>query len=262
MSKTLKELNLEDDFLFAKVMSDKEICKEFLEKLLEIEIEKIEMPENQKTIDLLLESKGIRLDIYVKDENNTVYNIEMQRGKNRNLPKRLRYYQGNIDLDLISKGEDYRKLSKSYIIFTCTFDLFKAGRYKYTFETVSIGDNNIKLKDDTNKIILNTKGIMKDLSDELIGFLEYVEHSDDKTAEKTKGTLVKNIHKRVIEVKSNPSVEVEFITLLERDREKLEEGRMEEKINLAREMLKDNESIEKIMKYTKLSKEEILKIEI
>ena len=93
-------------------MSDKEICKEFLEKLLEIEIEKIEMPENQKTIDLLLESKGIRLDIYVKDENNTVYNVEMQRGKNRNLPKRLRYYQGNIDLDLISKGEDYIKLAK------------------------------------------------------------------------------------------------------------------------------------------------------
>lgn len=186
----------------------------------------------------------------------------MQRGKNRNLPKRLRYYQGNIDLDLISKGEDYRKLSKSYTIFICTFDLFKAGRYKYTFETVSIEDNNIKLKDDTNKIILNTKWIMKDLSDELNGFLEYLEHSDNKTAEKTKGTLVKNIHKRVIEVKSNPSVEVEFITLLERDREKLEEGRMEEKINLAREMLKDNESIEKIMKYTKLSKEEILKIEI
>ena len=41
MVKTLKELNLEDDFLFAKVMSDKDICKEFLEKLLQIE-----MPEN------------------------------------------------------------------------------------------------------------------------------------------------------------------------------------------------------------------------
>ena len=107
---------------------------------------------------------------------------------------------------------------------------------------------------------------MKDLSDELIGFLEYVEHSDDKTAEKAKGTLVKNIHRRVIEVKSNPNVEVEFMTLLERDREKLEEGRAEgkkeERINLAKEMLKDKEPIEKIMKYTKLSKEEILKIEI
>ena len=111
---------------------------------------------------------------------------------------------------------------------------------------------------------------MKDLSDELIGFLEYVEHSDDKIAEKDKGTLVKNIHRRVIEVKSNPNVEVEFMTLLERDREKLEEGRAEgreegkkeERINLAKEMLKDKEPIEKIMKYTKLSKEEILKIEI
>ena len=29
MVKSLKELNLEDDFLFAKVMIDKDICKEF-----------------------------------------------------------------------------------------------------------------------------------------------------------------------------------------------------------------------------------------
>ena len=36
MNKALKELNLEDDFLFAKVMSDKEICKELLENILEI----------------------------------------------------------------------------------------------------------------------------------------------------------------------------------------------------------------------------------
>ena len=41
MIKSLQELSLEDDFLFAKVMSDKSICKEFLEKLLEIDIERI-----------------------------------------------------------------------------------------------------------------------------------------------------------------------------------------------------------------------------
>ena len=101
MNKILKELNLEDDFLFAKVMSDKEICKELLENILEIEIEKVEMVQEQKTIDLLLESKGIRLDVYVRDKNKTIYNVEMQRGKHKNLPKRLRYYQGSIDLDLI-----------------------------------------------------------------------------------------------------------------------------------------------------------------
>lgn len=227
MNKTLKELNLEDDFLFAKVMSDKEICKELLEEILEIEIEKIEIIEEQKAIDLLIESKGIRLDVYVKDENNTIYNVEMQRGRHKNLPKRLRYYQGTIDLDLISKGEDYKKLTKSYIIFICTFDLFNKGFHKYTFQNVCLEDNSIILNDEAQKIILNTKGITKDLSEELLEFLEYVENSTDDTAKSAKGNLVKIIHKRVREVKNDISMEVEFMTLLERDREKIEEGREE-----------------------------------
>ncbi|WP_459482475.1 Rpn family recombination-promoting nuclease/putative transposase [Clostridium saccharoperbutylacetonicum] len=227
MNKTLKELNLEDDFLFAKVMSDKEICKELLEKILEVEIEKVEMIQEQKTIDLLLESKGIRLDVYVKDENNTIYNVEMQRGKHKNLPKRLRYYQGSIDLDLISKGEDYRKLAKSYIIFICTFDLFNEGRHKYTFQNVCLEDNSIILNDEAQKIILNTKGILKDLSEELLEFLNYVEDSTDDKIKSVKGNLVKSIHKRVQEVKNDVSMEVEYMTLLERDREKIEEGKVE-----------------------------------
>ncbi|NSB24758.1 Rpn family recombination-promoting nuclease/putative transposase [Clostridium saccharoperbutylacetonicum] len=226
-NKTLKELNLEDDFLFAKVMSDKEICKELLEKILEIEIEKVEMVEEQKTIDLLLESKGIRLDVYVKDEKNTIYNVEMQRGKYKNLPKRLRYYQGSIDLDLISKGEDYRKLAKSYIIFICTFDLFNKGRHKYTFQNVCLEDNSIILNDEAQKIILNTKGILNDLNEELLEFLNYVEDSTDDKVKSIKGNLVKSIHKRVQEVKNDVSMEVEYMTLLERDREKIEEGKVE-----------------------------------
>ncbi|MDG5853143.1 Rpn family recombination-promoting nuclease/putative transposase [Clostridium beijerinckii] len=262
MNKTLKELNLEDDFLFAKVMSDKEICKELLENILEIEIEKVEMVEEQKTIDLLLESKGIRLDVYVKDENNTIYNVEMQRGKHKNLPKRLRYYQGNIDLDLISKGEDYRKLSKSYIIFICTFDLFNKGRHKYTFQNMCLEDNSIMLNDEAQKIILNSKGIMNDLSDELLEFLAYVEDSTDDKVKHAKGNLVKNIHRRVKEVKSDISVEVEFMTLLERDREKIEEGR-EEGILLTKKVLKLSNSgctISQIAKECNISEEEVRRI--
>ena len=75
--------------------------------------------------------------------------------------------------------------------------------------------------------MLNTKSVMKDLSDELIDFLNYVEHSDDKTANDSNGTLVKNIHKRVLEVKNDVRMEVEYMTLTERDRENREEGRLE-----------------------------------
>ena len=237
MNKILQELNLEDDFLFAKVMSDKGICKEFLEKLLDVEIEKIEMPENQKTIDLLLECKGIRLDIYVKDESNTVYNIEMQRTDNKNLGKRMRYYQGNIDIDCIQKGQDYKDLAKSYVIFICTFDYFKEGRHKYTSENICLEDNNIKLRDDTRKIVLNTKGYIKDLNSELLEFLSYVENSSDEVADNAEGTLVKNIHKRVNAVKRDKNTEVEFMTLLERDREKIEEGEKKKALDIAKNLL-------------------------
>lgn len=222
--KTIKELNLEDDFLFAKVMSDTEICKEVLEKILNVKIEKIIVLEEQKVIDLLIESKGIRLDVYVQDENNTVYNVEMQRGKNKNLPKRFRYYQGNIDLDLISKGEDYKKLKNSFVIFICTFDLFGQGRHVYTFENRCIEDSNLILDDGTKKIILNTKGILDDVDSEMHDFLRYIENTTDMAAETSSGNLVKHIHEKVKEVKNNKIVEVEYMTLLERDREKIEQG--------------------------------------
>lgn len=151
-------------------------------------------------------------------------------------------------MDLISRGEGYRKFAKNFIIFICTFDLFGAGRHKYTFESVCVEDNSIKLNDDSNKIILNTKGFMNDLNDELIDFLNYVEHSDKEASENSTGDFVKKVHKNVMEVKNDASMEVEFMTLLERDREKIEEGReegkLEERLEIAKEMLKDNEPIE------------------
>ena len=53
---------------------------------------------------------------------------------------------------------------------------------------------------------------------------------------------------RVQDVKNDISMEVEFMTLLERDREKIEEGKEEKAIEIAKEMLKYNEPIEKIIK--------------
>ena len=40
-----------------------------------------------------------------------------------------------------------------------------------------------------------------DLDKELLEFLKYMEDSSEKTTESTKGTLVKHIHEKVIEVK-------------------------------------------------------------
>lgn len=229
MTKTIRQLNLEDDFLFAKVMSDKEICRKVLETILDVSIREVSIPATQKTINMLYDGKGIRLDVYLNDDEGTVYNVEMERGKRRKalLPKRSRYYQGNIDLDIISAGEDYRKLKKSFVIFICTFDPFGEDRHLYTFENRCRENPSLTLGDEMTRIFLNTKGDMQNVEPQMREFLSYVENSTDAFAAQAKSSLIKEIHKKVTAVKENKEMEVEYMTLLQRDRENLELGREE-----------------------------------
>ena len=103
--KQWEELTIQDNFLFQKVMQNQRICKYLIEKILGIRIEKITFPEGEKSIDNRYDSKSIRLDVYVHDENGHVYDIEMQctNGSEGELPKRTRYYQGMIDMDELKK---------------------------------------------------------------------------------------------------------------------------------------------------------------
>ena len=122
--KAFEDLTIADDFMFGAVMSEEKNLKPLLEYILNIKIDHISYPERQKVIDVNYESKGIRLDVYCEDDKNTVYSVEMQVADKGNLPKRIRYYHDMIDLNIFDKGEDYRKLQKSFVIFICCFDTF------------------------------------------------------------------------------------------------------------------------------------------
>jgi predicted transposase/invertase (TIGR01784 family) len=148
----------------------------------------------------------------------------MQKGKRKNLPKRSRYYQGSIDLDMISKGEDYNELKKSFVIFICTFDPFDKGRHIYTFENRCKEDPSLNLGDETTKLFLNTRGTLNDVSEEMLEFLTYIENSSDAVASHSKSPLIKELNKKVQHLKQDQSMEVEYMTLLEREREKFQEG--------------------------------------
>ena len=186
MGKAFEKLQIKDDFMFSVIMRNPRFCKPFLERILNIKISRIEYPKSQETIDISADAKSVRLDIYVEDGKETVYNIEMQTTENRNLPKRTRYYQGMIDLNILEKGENYRDLKRSFVIFVCTFDLFGEGRHIYTFENRCIQNPELSLLDGTTKIILNTKGIMDDVTPEmkrLLDFIDGKEPEDDFTRE-------------------------------------------------------------------------------
>ena len=173
--KPYEELELKDDFMFGLIMHDPKYVKPFLEMILKIKIRKVVYPQSQKSIDLSANAKAIRLDVYVEDDQNTVFNLEMQTSDNRNLPKRMRYYQGVIDLNILQKGQDYTKLKKSYVIFICTFDPFGEGRHIYTFCNTCQENTALTLDDDAVKIILSTKGTMNDVSPEMKRILDYID---------------------------------------------------------------------------------------
>lgn len=78
-------------------------------------------------------------------------------------------------MDMIEKGESYSKLKKNVIIFICRYDCFGKGRYMYTFENRCIQEPDIRYGDETQKIILNTKGTQNDVSLALRKFLKYIE---------------------------------------------------------------------------------------
>ena len=132
--KPLEELTLMDDYMFGAVMRDKVNLKPLLEYILNVKIIDIDFVEPQKTEKEGYSSHGICLDLFVQDEQGRIFNVEIQTSDKRNLPKRMRYYQSVIDIEVLAPGVDYLKLRKSFVIFICNYDPFGRNRYIYTFE--------------------------------------------------------------------------------------------------------------------------------
>ena len=93
--KRLQELTIKDNFMFGAVMTEVDNCKPFLEMVLNVPIERVEVSK-ERSIIYHPEYRGVRLDVYAKDEKNTRYNVEMQVGREPALPRRARYYHSQI----------------------------------------------------------------------------------------------------------------------------------------------------------------------
>lgn len=178
------KITLTNDIMFSSVFHDPEYCRELLQRILDIEITELEISEDQKSIRVKPWHKGIRLDIYVKDINGNVYDIEMQVFNAGDLPLRSRYYHSEMDSYQILRGQDYIELKASIVIFLCSFDLFGQNRSIYTFQSLCREDPDISLKDNRQTIFVNIEGDRTGLSPELISFLDYLkttEPTDDFT---------------------------------------------------------------------------------
>lgn len=237
--KKWKELTLSDNFIFQKFMLTPENCKKVLSEILGVEVVNVEYPKYEKFIDIRKDSKAIRLDVYVKGDE-AIYNVEMQCSSSEHIPKRSRFYQDLMDLDIMEPGMYYSELNTSYVIFICTFDYYGKEQYKYTFTNKCNEVENLELGDETTKIVVNTKGKIGAVSEDFKDFINAVNGQFDNS--EYSATIKSEVEK----IKSNDRWRAEYMNLYLRDQEMKragreegrKEGRKEEKRLAIKNMLK------------------------
>ena len=87
--KSYDELDFTDDFLFCHIMMENEgLCIELAEMITGRRIRGIINNNDQKSVSMTHDGKGVRFDVYFEDEDNVIYDIEMQAAPKGTLIKR------------------------------------------------------------------------------------------------------------------------------------------------------------------------------
>ena len=183
----LDKMNLLDRFLFNETVEDPEVYNAIVEILLEGHVSMIHWTETEKELRVSPQLRSIRLDVISADEEGTLYQMEMQEKNTKNLPKRSRYYQAQIDVSLLEPGcIDFNDLNDLTTILIAPFDIFGYGLYRYTFEEYCQEVSELKLNDGARRIFINTKGNNpEDFSEEFLDLMEYINKTTDVVAEKS-----------------------------------------------------------------------------
>ena len=269
--KQFKNLTIQDDFMFAKVMTaNLELTKKAIEVITGRKVEDIQFHKAQYTTNPYIEAKGTRFDVLLEGDD-VRYDIEMQVRKQNDLTQRNTYYTSMLVVDSLRKGMSYKELPHIFVIFICIFDPFDVGKERY-IASERLSSEGKDITDEVNynggydKIYLNAgpvKPTHTEGNKDLTNFLEYIRNnviSDELTEEMN--NLVEN-------TRINAEVELEYMTLEEKLNEFKAEGKIEgiaegekkTRIETARNLLLMTDfPIDKITKITLLPLEEIEKL--
>lgn len=190
----LEKLNLIDNFLFQQMLSQEdgeEFARILLSTILGRHIRNVKIVPQKNILGIDTDKHGIRLDAYIEEKNDelngevvdvkivpNIYDIEANKTyEKESLPKRIRYYHGLIDTQLLSTGVNYSKLPNMVIIVILPYDPFDKNRMVYTIQNQCVEDPSIPYDDGTRKIYLYTKGTEGNPSQALKDMLKYIEKS-------------------------------------------------------------------------------------
>ena len=222
--KDWKDLTIIDDYMFKLVMMYPHICRHLIEAVLGIKIRELKYLDNEKSVKNHYDSKGIRLDVYVEDEANSRFILEMQVRDygDEELGKRMRFYQSSLDFDFLAMGHKYKELGGSAIMFFCPFEVFGGRRRVYTFENTCREDKGIILEDKMLKVVLSSAGQpTDDINPDVAAFLDYM------TGKLSGNKFILEIDDTIRSVKLDGVKEADYMTFRMMIDEEREEAREE-----------------------------------
>ena len=231
--KPWKELTFTDDYMFKKAMEAADICTESLNAFLSWDIKRITYFEEEKPLQAFYDSKGVRLDVYIHDEVERIYDVEMQVRKIHektgvnpmiSLAKRSRFYLGQLDVEFLAKGSLYSDLRPTIILFFCPFPLFDKKRAIYAFRHTCTADSSLILPDESEFIFISSKGNRTGLSETACALLDYMDGIVSNHP------LVQKIEERIHTVKQNEQEERDYMTFEMRIREERADAKAEGKV--------------------------------
>ena len=259
--------------IFGEVGSEN-ITKDFLEKILKRKIEKISLDKNPILRRELKDDKLGVLDIVTELDGKEKCNIEMQLIDKNNIIERMLYYWSKMYTRQIKAGDDYNKLEKTIVILIADFNIKGLEEVEYHSTWKIIETNSVKKLILTDKFELDIIELLKikgreNEKDQLLDWLIFLENPE---SERVARKMEENENlKEAVEKLDRISEDEKMQRIIEL-REKairdehaiydkgIDDGAEKEKLQIAQNMLKENISIDIIIKVTGLTKEEIEKI--
>ena len=250
-----------NDIVFSIVMEEyKNLAKQLVAKIVNKDLSELKdlTVEQQKTRQVMLQSKGIRFDIYMAGEHRVI-DTEMQTSKQQDLVSRSRYYVSVNDCKCLGKGMNYSKLPETIIIFICTFDPFGMKYAKYiTHEGLYTDDqykNEVSKKagydNKVTKIFLNASKDVKywNASEDLKNVLQYI------STQKPTDAFTSQLQEAVVDVCNKKEEEIMDLERYVAEKEFLAAEKAATQV--IKDFLKAGVPIKEVIKATKLSPEKV-----
>ena len=255
------------------------ITKAFISQIIGKNIQKIELDKNKNLLREYAKDKMGILDLIAILDDGVICNIEVQLSDNKDIEKRILYYNGKIYSQQMLVGDKYKDLNQTVSIAILDYKLKKTINIKeaHTIWHIREDNNNIKLTDVLEIHIIEIPKVRemneRESKNALIDWITFLDNPNQKEVSKIMKTNkeIQEAMEKLEEISSDEElmrlVELRRKAILDENQAKYaarvvgrEEGRKEEKIEVAKKLLKMNIELEKIIEITELAKEEVEKL--